>query len=121
MLLHIYALTKNISQRQLAAALNVSAGVVGLWETDKRLPSYECLIALADYFMISADLLLEQDRKLNSSEYKTDTLPAESRKIVETYLQLNEDNKDILIGEAKKLLKQQRIEEKNGISLKQAK
>lgn len=112
---------KNISQRQLAAALNVSAGVVGLWETDKRLPSYECLIALADYFMISADLLLEQDRKLNSSEYKTNTLPAESRKIVETYLQLNEDNKDILIGEAKKLLKQQRIEEKNGISLKQEK
>lgn len=29
---------KNISQRELASALNVSAGVVGLWETNKRAP-----------------------------------------------------------------------------------
>ena len=49
---------KNISQRELASALNVSAGVVGLWETDKRLTSYEWIIALADYFLISIDSLM---------------------------------------------------------------
>lgn len=103
---------KNISQRELASALNVSAGVVGLWETNKRLPSYECLIALADYFLISIDSLMEQDRKhpinINSSALYT----KETQKIIDTYLLLNEDNRDILIGEAKKLLKQQRLEEK---------
>ena len=112
---------KNISQRELASALNVSAGVVGLWETDKRLPSYECLIALADYFLISIDSLMEQDRKHPYTEYKTESYPKETQKIIYTYLLLNEDNRDILIGEAKKLLKQQRLEEKRESSLPIAK
>lgn len=104
---------KKISQRALAAAINVSAGVVGLWETDKRLPSYECIISLADFFQISTDSLLKQDRKLDPLEYETDILSLDEKKILETYHLLNEDNRDILIGEAKKLLKHQRFEEKN--------
>lgn len=80
--------SKNISQRQLASALNVSAGVVGLWETDKRLPSYECIISLADYFMISTDLLFEHDRKLTPSDYKTDKLPDESKKHIYSLMKI---------------------------------
>lgn len=105
---------KNISQKQLAADLNVSAGLVGLWETNKRLPSLESFILLIDYFAVSADQLLENDRKLRPGQYKDDPagLPAPSEKLLNTFLCLNEDNQDILIGEAKKLLKSQRLEEK---------
>ena len=104
---------KNISQRELARALNVSTGVVGMWETDKRLPSFECLVSLADFFHISADVLLEKDRVLSPIEYKTDmALPSDTKKILDTFELLNNDNRDILIGEAKKLLKSQRLEEK---------
>lgn len=112
---------KNISQRELASALNVSAGVVGLWETNKRVPSYECLIALADYFLISIDLLMEQDRKHPIAGNNSDICEKETQKIIDTYLLLNEDNRDILIGEAKKLLKQQRLEEKREAALPVAK
>lgn len=105
---------KNISQKKLAADINVSPGLVGLWETHKRLPSLECFISLIDYFEVSADLLLESDRKLKPGQYENTFtgVPADSRKIMDAFSQLNEDNRDILIGEAKKLLKSQRSEEK---------
>lgn len=105
---------KNISQKKLAADINVSPGLVGLWETHKRLPSLECFISLIDYFEVSADLLLEGDRKLKPGQYENTFtgVPADSRKIMDAFSQLNEDNRDILIGEAKKLLKSQRSEEK---------
>ena len=113
---------RNISQRELATALNVSAGVVGLWETNKRLPSFECVISIADFFSISTDLLFEKDRKLKPQEYNKNLQSKTSQKLLETFAMLNEDNQDILIGEAKKLLKQQRLEEKSGVlPMRQAK
>lgn len=105
---------KRISQKQLAADLNVSTGLVGLWETNKRLPSLECFILLIDYFEVSADLLLENDRKLKPEECSNSfsDLPAGSKKILNVFSKLSEDNRDILIGESKKLLKSQTYEEK---------
>ncbi|MDD3417754.1 MAG: helix-turn-helix transcriptional regulator [Lachnospiraceae bacterium] len=104
---------KEISQRKLATDLNVSSSVVGLWESNKRLPSLECFISLIDYFAVSADLLLENDRKISPVEYQSAVkITPETKKILDTFELLNDDNKDILIGEAKKTLKNQRIEEK---------
>lgn len=104
---------KKISQRKLASDLNVSSSVVGLWESNKRLPSLECFISLIDYFAVSADFLLKNDRKITPAEYtSTVEIAPETKKILDTFNLLNDDNKDILIGEAKKLLKSQRVEEK---------
>lgn len=106
---------KNISQKQLAADIHVSAGLVGLWETNKRVPSLESFVTLIDYFAVDADLLLEFDRKLPPGHYKKymGALSSPAEKLLNTFLRLNEDNQDILIGEAKKLLKSQ-IYEENG-------
>ena len=114
---------KKISQKELAKELNVSSGLVGLWETNKRLPSLECFISLIDYFSVSADVLLENDRQVSSYQYHTSISNSNSfQKLSETFAMLNEDNQDILIGEAKKLLKQQRLEEKSGVlPMRQAK
>ena len=49
---------KNVTQIQLAAAIGVSPGNVGDWETGKSLPGYKSLVALAQYFEVSADQLL---------------------------------------------------------------
>lgn len=108
---------KNISQKQLANDLNVSFGLVGLWETNKRIPSLESFISLIDYFSISADFFLEKDRKLKPEQYMNRTVDVsmETKKILDTFQLLNEDNQDILIGEAKKLLKTQHIEEKRKV------
>lgn len=60
-------------------------------------PHMNTIIKLAQYFNVSTDYLLcqanEQDEKLLS-----------------TFKQLNDDNKDIIIGEIKKCLKEQRYE-----------
>lgn len=49
---------KRVTQIQLAKSLGVSPGNVGDWETGKSYPSYQALIALSDFFEISADILL---------------------------------------------------------------
>jgi transcriptional regulator with XRE-family HTH domain len=104
---------KKISQRQLAKDLNVSQGVVGLWETNKRYPTMEGFINIIDYFYVSADFLIEDDRTLNPTEYTYNKeLSPEAKKLLNAFYSLNEDNKDILLGEVKKLLKEQRLEEK---------
>lgn len=114
---------KKISQKKLAQDLNVSTGLVGLWETNKRFPSLDHFISLIDYFAVSADLLLEHERKLKPGQYSsiTNTFAPETKKIIDTFSELNEDNQDILLGKAKELLKEQRIEEKRSASLPIAK
>ena len=49
---------KGVTQIQLANALGVSPGNVGDWETGKSCPSYQALKGLADFFEVSADVLL---------------------------------------------------------------
>lgn len=49
---------KNISQATLAKMLNVSSGIVCLWETDRSEPTAPNLVKLADYFNVSVDYLL---------------------------------------------------------------
>lgn len=115
---HIIAqLRKNnrLSQRDLAKAINVSAGVIGSWETGRIQPAFESCIALADYFKISTDVLFEKDRLLKPEEYQQNELSSDSKKILQIFDELNEENKDILIGKAREMLKEQRIE-KNKLS-----
>lgn len=112
---HIIAQLRNqkgISQKKLAEELCISHGLVGLWETNKRIPSLEYFVLLIDYFAISADVLLKSDRKLNPEQYQGISTSISAQKIVNTFYLLNEDNQDILIGEAKKMLKNQGNEEK---------
>lgn len=105
-----------MSQRDLANAINLSPGVIGSWETGRILPGFESCIAIADFFKISTDVLFEKDRSLSPSEYLSINLSIEEKKLLELFKKLDEDNKDIFIGKGKELLKEQKKEEKRGIS-----
>ena len=48
----------NITQDDLAAELSVTAAAVSKWENGYTLPDLPMLCALADYFHVSADVLL---------------------------------------------------------------
>ncbi|MDE7453339.1 MAG: helix-turn-helix domain-containing protein [Clostridia bacterium] len=50
-------LEKNIGQVELAEKINVSKGVISLWENGLREPKLSNLIALAKYFEVSLDYL----------------------------------------------------------------
>ena len=57
---------RNMSQVELAAALNVSKQSVSNWENDNILPSVEIIKQLANYFSCSSDYLLELDDSTNA-------------------------------------------------------
>ena len=48
----------NLSQRELAAALEVSPSAVGMYEQGRRVPAAELLVAMAALFGVSTDYLL---------------------------------------------------------------
>lgn len=61
-------------------------------------PHMDTIIKLANYFNVSTDYLLCQVNE-------------QDEKALRSFRQLNEDNKDIVVGEIKKYLKEQRYEE----------
>lgn len=54
---------RNLTQVQLAKALNVSKQSVSNWENNNILPSIEILVKIAQYFSVSTDYLLELNNR----------------------------------------------------------
>lgn len=54
---------RGISQKKLAEDLGMSTGIIGMYESGKRKPSYEALEQIADYFNVSIDYLTGRDGK----------------------------------------------------------
>ena len=52
--------SRNISQLKLAMELNINQNTISRYETGEREAGYAELIALADYFNVSIDYLLER-------------------------------------------------------------
>ncbi len=48
----------NLSQEELAKKLNLSKGIISLYEQEKRKPSLEILIQLSEVFNVSIDYIL---------------------------------------------------------------
>ena len=48
---------RSVGQVELAKALNVSNGIISLWENNLREPKLSNLIAIAKYFKVSIDYL----------------------------------------------------------------
>lgn len=55
----------NITQLKLAMDLNMSQNTISRYETGKREAGYQELIAIADYFKVSIDYLLERTDEEN--------------------------------------------------------
>lgn len=107
---------KGYSQIELAEKIGVTKGAIGMYETDKRKPDYDILLKFADTFNVTTNYLLSHTVSDNSQS----TVPSSFsdpryEKLISTFAVLDEDNQDILMGKAKELLKQQRLEEKRRI------
>lgn len=53
-------LEKNLTQKQIADALGLSTMAIQHYENNRRKPTYDILIALADYFNVSMDYIAER-------------------------------------------------------------
>lgn len=109
---------KGYSQIELAEKIGVTKGAIGMYETDKRKPNYDILVQLADLFNVTTDYLLSHNN-FNHSNTMIEIDPV-THKLLSTFSSLDEDNKDILLGKAKELLKQQRLDEKRNTILSTA-
>ena len=56
---------RNITQLKLAMDLGLNQNAISRYETGEREADYKTLIALADYFGVSIDYLLERTDKEN--------------------------------------------------------
>lgn len=108
-----YRTEMGLNQKDFARRLNVSPAAVGLWEVNKRIPSPSSLIDIADFFNISMDTLFAADRK-NTAYMRAEgnALSPDCERLIGYYGDMNEESREILMGEARKLIREQRLEEK---------
>lgn len=108
-----YRMQKGISQKDLAKSLNVSTSTVALWEVNKRNPTPTTLVDIADFFNISMDILFSADRKNKSyQKEETNLLSPDCERLISYFNEMNGESREILLGEARKLLREERLEEK---------
>lgn len=104
------------TQRDICDAIHIEQVTLSQYETNKRTPKLEILIALADLFDVSVDYLLGRidtpKYSFTSSSSNFTPFSEKTNVMIRAFEELDTDNQDIMIGEIKKLLKQQRLEEK---------
>ena len=105
---------RQLSQKELAAEMNISSGTIGMWETHKRLPSLYMLVKIAQYFDVTTDYLLgiSSDPKNDSSN----SLSKEEQQLIDIYRNLNSECKQVVLGKAidlKLLSPQSNLSQKN--------
>ncbi len=59
---------KNMYQKELAAELGVTMQTISGWEINRTTPDYEMLIKIANFFQVSIDYLLGNEKKLKVIE-----------------------------------------------------
>lgn len=84
---------KNLTQKEVAKAINVSAPIVSNYEKGERTPSLEVLMALARLYQCSTDYLIgfekiEKDQLLDIS-----MLNEEQQKLLQHFLYSLQNNK----------------------------
>ena len=92
---------KDITQEQLAEALNVSGRTVSRWETGRNMPDISILVDIADYYDISIPEIINGERK-------SEKMNEEERKIAETM-------SDYATTEKEKIFKEMKIQSIMGV------
>jgi transcriptional regulator with XRE-family HTH domain len=122
-------LDKGVTQVQLAAGLGISTGTVAMWETGKRMPSFETLCALEEYFDKRMDYLLGRSEDASSPKMTDEELEQLGAWEVEehfseitlAYLRLDEHGKNavesLIRAETRRCLAQESLFPEDGFSL----
>ena len=87
---------KGISQKQMAADLNISASTLGNYIRNLRQPDFKTVCKIADYFSVSTDFLLSHTTKGISTQAENELL--------QIFRSLNEEQQDIYIKQGKVFL-----------------
>lgn len=79
-------LLKNLSQKEVAASVGVSASIISNYESSERTPSVEILMALARLYHCSTDYLLGFDQDEKGMFLDVSMLSDEQKKLLQHFL-----------------------------------
>lgn len=65
---------KGITQTQFASIFNISSGTIAMWETGKRMPDTEMLRRIAQFFNVSIDFLLDNEKSPSEESEELDNV-----------------------------------------------
>lgn len=94
-----------ISQKQLAADLNISPGAIGNYVRNNREPDYRTLMSIAGYFEVTTDFLL--DFHPNSGRDYRDKL------LLQIFHHMTDEQKDFFIEQGKVFLRSNSRQKEN--------
>ena len=73
----------NMTQRELAEALNVSKSTISMYENGTRKPSFEVLGVIADYFNVDMDVLVGRDSPKSKYEIQNENISVVTIRMME--------------------------------------
>lgn len=79
-------LLMNLSQKEVASSVGVSASIISNYESSERTPSVEILMALARLYQCSTDYLLGFDKEDNDRFLDVSMLNNEQKKLLQHFL-----------------------------------
>lgn len=98
----------NFTQKELSNKLGLTPKMISFYENDQRVPPVDILIKLSQIFSVSTDYLLELNN--NNITYRKLEMRPDEELVLSLYSKLEDDYKDIVIGELKKCVKMQEQE-----------
>ena len=87
---------RNMTQKELALQLNIAPSTLGCYVQNKREPDFATLKAIARYFKVSTDYLLDLTLHQSQSQYEKDLL--------RIFRSLSEDQQYICLEQCKVFL-----------------
>ena len=90
----------NLTQKELAAKLNINKSVMNKYENGLVEPSIENLKRIADFFNVSIDSLVEHKTDMLDRKF----ISANKNKIIDTVLDLTPDEENKMLGFLYKLI-----------------
>ena len=90
------------TQNRLADILGVTQDSISLWETDKRIPDTQYIVAMANFFDVTTDYLLGLSDDVSGVKFgnegkKKEWLTEDERKVLALYRQMSpSEKKDFL-------------------------
>lgn len=88
----------DMTQKYVAARLNVSRSTIAGYETKNRQPSHEKLAALAALFHVSVDYLLDNDDTIHLDASRNDKYSSEERSLLIRYEKLSDRSRQDLMN-----------------------
>lgn len=92
--------SRGLDQIQLGEILNLSRSTISAYEQDKRSPSPETIILIADYFKVTTDFLLKGDIRPED-----EIIQSETQEFLKRISKLGELERELLKNRVDELIK----------------